>query len=523
MFRLKITLTHAILVCVLIGAAHWLVSSHLSGEVEQRAESSLRRAAVIAEQTKRFDHFALMEKGRKVAEDADIYSFLTLEREKLITKIQDEASVILTSDVGKKLGKDSDKKKAVDAEGEVQLSTTDLRHLAVDFRLRVARKRFNLIEDDLSKTARNLDLGLVERRPVQPDMLMALNKNGVAVAARGQDLYHWGSSSYSPDVTKEHPIVQKVLDSPKDGPKLDVWEWSWGKGDDPSLYQVAVVPIRPSNEHEAAGVAVVGYTIHDGAAEDIQRIVGGVTTRKGKQNQYVDKDQVETAPDVAFFRGGSVHSSTLDSSRNEQLEEKLFGKQNLHEKADRDPEKMVSFSMDETSYAGFVRFLPDVAGSDKRTGVVVLSNMQEVREPLATMLSQFDMIAFAVVLIGIALLLFFYYRFIKPAGEIEETISEILSGNKDAEFVVSRNDTVFSSLAQGLNLMSAYLQGKPMPDEEAELEGWGEMIGDGPDAESGDGGGGGGSPEVQGVEMPGMGPGGGDDGDDDGSSDDGRS
>ncbi|MFB6373288.1 MAG: hypothetical protein ABEN55_09285 [Bradymonadaceae bacterium] len=113
-------------------------------------------------------------------------------------------------------------------------------------------------------------------------------------------------------------------------------------------------------------------------------------------------------------------------------------------------------------------------------------------------------------------MLFFYYRFIKPASEIEETIGEILNGNKEAEFVVSRNSGIFENLAQGLNLMSAYLQGKPMPDEEAELEGWGEMVGDGPDVGGDDSGGGGGSPDVQGVQMPGMGPGGDDDdGDDD--------
>jgi len=515
MFRLKISLTHAILVCLLIGAVHVLVDTHLSGEVEDRAESSLRRAAVIAEQTKRFDHFALMEKGRMVAQDAETHEFLTLEREELLKRIRDEYSFIVSSDVGKKLGKDG--QKTVDLEGDVGLPTKDLRHLAVDFRLRVARKRLKNIKGDTSETARNLDLELLKRRPAQPDMLMALNRHGVGVAARGKDLYHWGSSSFSPDVTEQHPIVQKVLDNPDAGPKLDVWEWSWSGSDAQNLYQVAIVPIRPSQQTEPAGVVVVGYTIHDGAAKDIQRIVGGVTTQKGKQNQYVEQEHVESAPEVAFFRGDTLHSSTFGSGRNKLFEEQLFGQRGLHEKADRDPEKMVEIEVEETPYAGFVRFLPEAADSGERTGVVVLSNMQEVQAPLAKVLRQFDMIAFAIVLIGIALLLFFYFRFIKPAAEIEETIGEILNGNKDAEFVVSREDEVFSSLAQGLNLMSAYLQGNPMPDEEAELEGWGDMIGDGPDVD-GDGGGGG-SPEVQGVEMPGMGAGEGDDSDDDGDDD----
>ncbi|MFB6373287.1 MAG: hypothetical protein ABEN55_09280 [Bradymonadaceae bacterium] len=399
MFRLKISLTHAILICVLIGAAHLLVDMHLSGEIEARAESSLRRAAVIADQTKRTDHFALMEKGRMVAQDAETYDFLTLERKKLLKRIRDQYSFILSSDVGKKLGKD--KEKTVNLKGDVGLSTKDLRHLTVDFRLRVARKRFGNIQSEMSETARNLDLDLLKRRPVQPDMLMALNSSGVAVAARGKDLYHWGASKYSPDVTKDHPIVQKVLDNPGAGPRLDVWEWSWTSDGDKSLYQVAIVPIRPSDAKKPAGVVVVGYTIHDGAAEDIQRLVGGVTTKKGKQNQYVDKEQVESAPDVAFFRGNSIHSSTFDSSRNQKLEKKLFKDKSLHEKSDRDPEKMVNFEVDGTPYAGFVRFLPEADGAETRTGVMVLANMEEVQAPLAKVLRQFDMIAFAVFLLPV--------------------------------------------------------------------------------------------------------------------------
>lgn len=511
MYRLKISLTHIVVVALLVGAVHYLMGSQITGKVEQRAESSLRRAAVIAEQTKRFDHFALQEKGRMVADDADTYDFLTLEREALIEEINDENPAILQTDVGKKLGEGDEKD--VDAKGGENLSTKDLRHLAVDFRLRVAKHRFDNIQKDISESQRNLDLSLRERRPVRPDMVMAINSSGVGVAALGRDRYHWGSSSLSPNVAKEHSIVRRVLDNPDAGPRLDVWNWSWGPGDDPSLYQVAIVPIRsaaPDRQPDPAGVAVVGYTIHDGAAEEIQRLVGGVTAEQGKQTEHVETSDIESAPEVAFFHGESLQSSTLDSKRRRQLQKQLFEDKSFLEQESFDPERTLKFELDGKSYISFVRFLPNQREAEKKTGVLVTANMDEATAPVQKVLSQFNMIALVLGLLGIGLMLFFYYQFIRPAGQIEETIAEILSGDKDAEFFVTSDDEVFSSLAQGLNLMSAYLQGKPMPDDEAEMEGWGDMV-DGPDSPGDDGpgggSGGGDSPDVQGVQMPGMGPG----------------
>ena len=94
----------------------------------------------------------------------------------------------------------------------------------------------------------------------------------------------------------------------------------------------------------------------------------------------------------------------------------------------------------------------------------------------------------------------------RPIAKLEDGVTEILAGNKDFEFDVD-DDSVFASLAQGLNLMSAYLQGKPMPDDAEDLGGWGELIGDNGQSSEG-------PSEVHGVPM---GPGG--DGSD-GSSDD---
>lgn len=501
MFRLKITLTHAVLICLLIAAAHFLLNSNVREEIDRNAELSLRRAAVIAEQTERVDHFALEEKGEMVAGDQDTYEYLALEREALLEKINNAGVDLLGKDVEKKLGADEAKevKKADEDESAGEsLATADLRHLAVHFRLLVAKNRFKALAKKLPSGVRNLDLGLVERQPVQPDMVMVLNQDGKAVAALGRDRYSWGSSSESPNIATEQPTVQRVLDNPDGGAKLDVWEWAWSSADDVGLYKVAVVPIQPRQGDKVGGVAVVGYQVHDGAAENIQNLVGGLTKRKRKEAQHITKEDL---PDVAYYHGSSIRSSTFGSKRRGALETALFDEKKVLQQ--KDPEKIVELELDGESYVALVRNLAGQPESEAPLGVVVLANMTKARGPLNDVLEKFDIVAVGSILLGVVLMLFFYQRFIRPVGELEETIGEILSGNKDAEFVISRDDPIFSSLAQGLNLVSAYLQGKPMPDDEAELEGWGDLVGGSDEPE--DGGGGGGAPDVQGVQMPGMG------------------
>ena len=505
MFRLKISLTHVILVCVLIGAVHVLVNGRIKSNVDQNAEVSLRRAAVIAEQTKRVDHFALQQKGEMVAEDIDTYAYLTLEREKLLDKINNAGVDLLGGDVSKKLGGDTGKEvEKGEGKGE-NLSTADLRHLAVHFRLLVAKNRFKAVKQNLPEGARDIQLGLLERQPVTPDMVMIVNKDGKAVAALGRDRYSWGSSTDSPNIASNHPVIQKVIDEGQRGPVLDVWKWSWSSGDDQSLYQVAVVPVQPSKAKSPSGAVIVGYAIDDGAAKKIQNLVGGVSEKTQQQVEHLTSKDL---PDVAFFHGKRIQSSTFESNDQKKLSKKFFDE--LQILKEDNPEELVEFKLDKTPYIAFIRFFPGQFGTDEPAGVAVLSNMEEARAPVAAVVKKFDIVAFGAILLGVALLLFFYQRFIKPAASIEETIGDILSGNKDAEFVISNDHEIFSSLVQGLNLMSAYLQGKPMPDEEAELEGWGDLVG-GPGGGGGSGGSGGGSPDVQGVQMPGMGGGGSDD------------
>lgn len=497
MFRLKIIGTHVVLVGLLIGAAHFLLRGDIEAQIEKEQETGLRRAAVVAEQHQRLDHFALQEKAESIADGIELYKYMTLEeRQDLFEQLRGKYS---GQDLEKKLG-DEQPETDSEEEQEESLSTTEVRHLSVHEELLTWRYRFA----DWKKQAtekRNIDRSLARRKPMKPEMVMVVDRNGSGVAALGQDRYSW----FGDNLSEDYGVLTDVASKSGASPRLDVWRFAWGPGDSASLYQVAMAPIRRRGDERPAGAVVLGYTIHEGVAKSIRKTVTGMTTGEGGD---VDQTELERAPELAFFRGEDLFSTTFSSSAEEALTGELFDNKGILE--EDNPDELVDVSLDGDQYKGLVRFFPGQFDSDPPTGFVVLTNVSQARSPIGAALRSFAMWAAGAILVGALLMFFFYQRFIRPVASIEDTIGDILAGNKDAEFVLSRDHAVFSSVVQGLNLMSAYLQDKPMPDEEGELEGWDDVAG-GFDDGGGGAGGDEGSPDVQGVQMPGMG--GGDDDD----------
>jgi hypothetical protein len=512
MFRLKIVSTYVIGVLLLAGVSHFYLTGTLVPEMEDGAETSIRRAAVIAEQTKRMDHFALAEKAEALADDPELYRRMRLDKNKDLLKRLREEYAGGGEAIQKKLGEEKAAKRRTE-DDTFKLTYNDVRHLAVHERLLVDKYRYRDERMPKAEGRRNMELDLLHRKPVRPDLVMALDRDGVGVAALGETRYSW----FGRDVAKDHGALLSVVQNPNETQyQFDVWRWSWKSGDDPSLYQVAIAPIRSSVADEPAGVIVMGYSIDDGTARDSQRLLSGITVDDDAA-PGVDVDDLPHTPELAYFYGGQIYGSTFDTKSEEKLRQVLFEQRGITQSDD--PEQRLLLEYKETTYQAFVRFFPGQFDVDNPTGFVIMSNLDKAKQPVYAVSTNIWYTAAGIALLGLLLLLMFYQQFIKPIEEIEESIGDVLSGNKDASFVLSSEGSIFNSLAQGLNLMSAYLQGKPMPDEEAELEGWGELVDDnGNNAGSSGGGSGGDSPDVQGVEMPGMGGGG---GAGDGGSDDG--
>lgn len=465
MFRAKITLTFVILTCLLLGGVYLIVHGGVEDALEHDAEVALRRAATIEEQAMRLDEFGLIEKAHFTARDKQLYRRMLVDE-------------------------DPELYEQLHAKYPQASNPVEVRHLAVyDEPLTVDKIRLNDVAKSVSDK-RNVDLTLYERRPALPDLFLVIDKNGKGVAALGKDNYKW----FGDNVAERFPIV---LEAVKDNEvKTAMWRWSWNESDDPSLYRVAIVPIRPTSGQEAAGVVVTGNVIGDGVAERTQRLMAGVTS-SGDNLETVDRADLDAAPQVAFFQGNRIVGSTFTSTHDDALKKAAFEEAKILE-ADS-PERMLKMDVDGKPYLAMVRFFSgDFKKSKNPAGYIVLSNLHDATKPVGLAMTNIWAMGGAVLLVGLILLLFFIQSFIKPAEQIEQGIGEVLAGNKDYTFELSVKHPLFTSIAQGLNLMSAYLQGKPMPDDVDEMEGWGELIGDSGSSSSG-------PAQVTGVAMPGMG------------------
>lgn len=466
MFRAKIALTFVVLVSILLGATYLIMNSTISDALEEDAAIALRRAATIAEQSRRIDEFALLEKAEYSARKLDLHRYMLLtENPEVAEQVNQEIA-------------QTDK-------------PIELRHLKVHQLLE--RDRF--IFQDIAKSqegTRNIARGLLEREPVVTDMFMALDKSGKGVAALGKDRYSW----FGQNVMENHPIVAKVLEEEKQA--VDLWQFRWEEGAEPQMYRVALAPIKPAPNMEPAGVVVVGSLVDDSVANRSQRLLTGVTTPEGETDD-VGRAVIERAPELAFFRGKDIYASTLAPEEQAALEEALFTQKKVLDSDN--PEELLDLQIGATSYMGMVRFFADQYGKkDQPGGFVVMTNLTEARAPVDNAMTNIFLIGGAVLIIGLILLLYFIYSFLKPIEQVEQGIGEVLAGNKDYTFEVEGKHEIASSLAQGLNLMSAFLQGKPMPDADDDLGGWGELIGDSGGSEPKGGG------KITGVQMPGMGP-----------------
>jgi hypothetical protein len=469
MFRAKITLTFVILTALLLGGVYLILNGSITDGYEKDAELSVRRAATIEEQSLRLDEFSLIEKAKFTAIDEQLYRHMLIEEDPE-TYEQLQAKYLQAS------------------------NPIEVRHLAVyDEPLSVDKIRLQ----DVAKTSegqRNLDLGLYERRPVLPGLFLILDKNGKGVAALGKDNYKW----FGNNVAETYPVVLRAI---KDNEvKTAMWSWKWNDSDDPNFYRVAIVPIRPNADTKPAGVVVTGHLIGDGVVKRTSHLRAGITSR-GDKIETVGSRDVENAPGVAFFHGDRIVGSSFSSHEEGLLKKAAFEQAKILD-ADT-PEQLVELNVGDEPHVAVVRYFNGEYNDSKTpAGFIVLSSLEKAAKPVQQAMTNIWLLGGGVLLAGLIALLFFIQKFIKPSEQIEQGIGEIIAGNKDYTFELHEKHPIFSSIAQGLNLMSAYLQGKPMPDDVDDLGGgWGELIG-GDSAGSSSGGG---EKQVTGVAMPGMG------------------
>jgi hypothetical protein len=294
--------------------------------------------------------------------------------------------------------------------------------------------------------ARAVDAMIHERPPYKPEMVFVADEKGVGVAALGTNKYDW----YKEDVAARHPEMLAV----KDGVAREgVWyfRWSVTDSDTAAWYHVGIAPVMQGPE-KLIGHVVVGSLIAGGTAQSASANIGGA--------------------DVAYFNEGKIFASTLKGD--EALSRAIFeaGKDKLAGGGTPPP---FTITHDGSEYLVAVRYFSS-ASADKKTGFVVLSNMTTKLATVQKVKTSIFVVGPVILIILLGAVLIVIRSFVKAFEDIDQGIQEVIAGNKDYEFQVSGNHAFQSEMAQSLNLMSAFLQGKRMPDEEDDevsASGWG--------------------------------------------------
>lgn len=463
MLRLKIILTFILSILLVTLVAYFAHRGALSSAIEQDAEESLRRAATVAELERRLAEAALVDKAMYVGSAPDLHEAILA---------------------------DYSTKENPDGEEPLEVAP-DLarheRHLKVHERLDRYRIEFEqYYKSGPGKEMRQLDVPLQWLKPERPDLFFAVDKSGVGLAAIGKDLLKW----YGDDVSKAQILVSEALT--KNEVRTGLMTWTFDPKTDPKgqLYLVAVSPISINRTQDPVGAVVVGSLISDGTAKRVKEMMAGVYEQGLEQSE--SSRVMLSAPEIAYFYEDSVVGSTFDTSTQKQLAQMLFKDQKVLEQAQTD--KVTEVELADTNYIVRVREMPGMSDLKARAGIIALANLDYAQKPVNAPGTTTLIVGVMVALLGTIIMLIFIQLFLRPLEKIETSIQEVAAGNRDLVFDYRGDNKLAQGIAHQLNLMSAFLQGKPMHDDEESGGGWGEMAGGAPGT-------GGPNPQVKGVNM----------------------
>ncbi len=423
MIRTKLVVGFTFLILCQVGFAVYALQATILPMTTEDADITLQRSTSLIEKSHRLDEFSLKAKAEHVADRTELRNAMVRD---------------------------------YDGDWEAQ------RHREVHKQLETEHIRFSEFMAEDNQGERNLDLSLMDRRPLDHDMFMALDDSGRLVATLGAGLAHLMGD----DVGRQFSVVFDAMDD--DETRIDMWNWSWRAADDREFYVVAISPIYHPDGTEPVGTVVLGNRVTDAIAERRRALVSD-GLGEDAQRQFSERERTQ-APEITFFRGDRIYSSTFSSSPRSDLQRQLFDHHQILD--NEEPQEILDTTIGGRHHRSMVRFFPGQFETDNPAGVVLTTNRDDAIAPIEAVRSNLLLVGGIVLAVGIIFIVGVVHLFLVPFGRLEEGIQEILSGDKDHSFETDRDHDVADNLAHHLNLLSAFLQGKPMPDEEQSMGGW---------------------------------------------------
>ncbi len=464
MFRAVFVAIVALTLSVVVIASYTTHQSKASEAIESGLTDSLRSAATLVVLERDIEVASLRAKADFVSTDATLAESIT---KSYLAELPegDETSA---------------KDRAAKASHE--------RHIKVHERLLSYEKRFELYKKGEGVGKRDLQLPMRYRGNVRPDLFFAVDSGGVGLAALGRDLFDW----YGEDLSGSYPEIAKAMTSKT--VQTAIWKFGFTKqGDEKAIYTVAVSPVFEDGKDQAVGAIVVGNLFNDGVAATSRDYVAGVdgfVERNGRDGSPSEAEDVAkarpdvaaaiaSAPHVVFVRNGEILASSFDPLDEKSISARLKVAGAL-EGAAEGILRLEDAEGELPTMLARAQELPFRDGDGTNSGVIVLKNLSQSLSVMEEPARQTTIWFVLALLIGVVGVLAVFQVFLKPVGDVEHGAQEIIAGNRDYNFTAPKWHKTASSLAQQLNLMSAFLQSKPMPDDDGVAgSNWGDFGGGG--------------------------------------------
>jgi hypothetical protein len=326
------------------------------------------------------------------------------------------------------------------------------------------------------EAARNLHPGArgAERAFVdEATLLIIAQPDGTVVGRSIGDVADWFGPN-APNLLDERPgtgeagatqyfpsyhVIRRALDTGRPQHDIIAWREAWGDEQSRILTLVAATPVHSWLPGGGLGpvsyVALIGFPVSDQLARDAQTVLG--------QSSLV------------YTLGTSVVGTSLPSEVTRRLQSASYrageGAEPMSWAEFLSPDNNVRMATAQSGVNQYVvargGFGDDRAGREV-AGFVVVASLTEAMATTKSIGFSLPVLGILILVFGMTALVLIVSNFVKPLIKIDYGLQQVILGNTDYIWEIDSKNSFHCGMAYSLNVMSAFLQGKPLPDEEVE-------------------------------------------------------
>lgn len=285
--------------------------------------------------------------------------------------------------------------------------------------------------------------------PILPSLLIVADAQGVVVGRAIGDTEDWWGEGVQ-NLSAFYTSADRGTDFAAIG-----WQEEGRGSESQTLTLVGISPIgQGTGSRSALGVVLVGFPLNDDVAKDKQSVLSNVSFAYTLDDTIAGTDLGDSeqrallgATYTALF--GNAEMSFVEYNNDENTRNQLF--------------------VAESSNGRYVvarGSLPPGHSGAQEAGFLVAANLTESTAIMRRVAVGLPLLGIIMLAIGLVLIIMIVRNFLSPLIKVDQGIQQVIMGNTDYVWDVNSKNPFTTEMAHALNVMSAFLQGKPLPDDD---------------------------------------------------------